>query len=327
MKLRRKLGRVAIMAVVAGTSVVLISAGTASASGGPGGGGGGGGGAVLGGGGSGGGGTSGGGGGTGGGGGGGTGGGGGGGGASVLSVVDDCGGTLQFKERLPGSLAVSITEFADQTDVWTLKATEQDYNATTGGRVGAPVDLVPTTMLQLAFSAADGGVTTSANIVDTPDMTHGISYVATRLGASPVTCTGQGFWTDHNGSIVPDPLNPTGKPDTAPAPTGATEGDTGANDVLLQFDQEMLATAQGIPAAGDLTVTVNGVTRNVTSTAILNDSPPNLAVLQVNFDGPALTSGQIATVQYATPDPTLPSLQDLDGLLTPAFGPVAVLVL
>ncbi|HEX3648760.1 MAG TPA: hypothetical protein VHV49_10035 [Pseudonocardiaceae bacterium] len=319
MKLRRKLGRVAVMAVVAGTSVVLISAGTASASGGPGGGGGGGGTVLGGGGGSG---------GPGGGGGGnvGGGGGGGGGGGSVLSVVDDCGGTFQFKERLPGSLAVTLTELAAQTDVWTLKATEQDYDVTTGGRVGAPVDLVPDTMLPLSFSAADGGVTTSTNIVDTPNVTHGVSYVATRLGTSPVTCTGQGFWTDHDGSIIPDPLNPTGKPDTAPAPTGATEGDAGANDVLIQFDQEMLATAQGTPAAAQLTVTVDGVTRNVTSAAVLNDSPPNLAIMQVDFDGPALTRGQIATVQYATPDPTQPSLQDLDGLPTPAFGPVAVLV-
>ncbi|HEX3590038.1 MAG TPA: SwmB domain-containing protein [Pseudonocardiaceae bacterium] len=323
MKLRRKLGTVAVLAIVAGTSVALISAGTASASGGPGGGGGTS--VTGGGGGTGGGGTGGGGGVLGGGGGGGNpGGGGGGGGASVLTVVDNCGGTLQFKERVPGALTADLTEFGDPTDVWSLQATQQSYDVTTGARLGAPVNPIPGTMLPLAFSAADGAFVTTATINDTPNMTHGLSYVATRTSPSPLTCTGEGFWTDHNGSITPDPLNPTGKPDTAPALTGATEANAGTHDVLLQFDQEMLDSAQGVPDTSLLTVTVGGVARTVTGAAVRDDSPPNLAVVDLTVDGPALIGGQTVTVQYSQPSPDQPALQDLDGLLTASFGPETV---
>jgi hypothetical protein len=333
MKLRRKLGMVAVMAIVAGTSAAVISVGTASASGGgPAGGGGiaaggGGGGGLAGGGGGaagGGGGAAGGGGGAAGGGGGAAGGGGGGGRAAVLTVVDSCGGTLQLKERLPGSLSVNITEVGGPTDVWSFQATQQEYNVITGGRLGAPIDLVPNTLAPLAFSAADGGFASTANIVDAPNLTHGISYVATRTSPSPLTCTGQGFWTDHDGSTTPDPLNPTDKPDTAPALNGAAEADTGTHDVLLQFDQEMLDTTQGIPDPGQLTVTVDGVARTVTGAAIVNDSPADHAVIHLTIGGAVLASGQSVSVQYSAPDPTQPALQDLDGLLTADFGPVAV---
>jgi hypothetical protein len=329
MKLRRKLGMVAIMAVVAGTSVALIPAGIAAASGGPVGGGGGGNGVAVGGGGGGGGGGLGGGGlgggGLGGGGGGNAAGGGGGGRVAVLTAVDGCGGTLDFKEQRVGSLTVNLTEFGGQGDVWSLQATEQEYNVTTGGQVGNPIDLVPGTMLPLAFSLADGAITTTATIVDTPNVTHGISYVATRTSPSPLTCVGQGFWTDHDGSTTPDPLNPTGKPDTAPALTGATEGDAGTHDALIQFDQEMLDTAQGSPAASQLTVTVDGVARAVTGVAVRNDSPADLAVVDVTLAGGLLVSGQTLSVQYTAPDDlTLPALQDLDGLPTADFGPLAI---
>lgn len=328
MKLRRKLGMVAVMAIVAGTSAGVISVGTAAASGGgPGGGaglaaGGGGGGGGLGGGGA----AAGGGGGggaAGGGGGGNAAGGGGGGRASVLSAVDSCGGTLQFREQRLGSLIVDLTEVGDQGDVWTLQATQQEYNVTTGGRLGAPIDLVPTTMAPLAFSPADAGFTTTATIDDTPNLTHGISYVATRTSPSPETCVGEGFWTDH-GSTTPDPLNPTAKPDTAPALNGATEADSGGRHVLLQFDQELLDTAQGVPAISQLAVTVDGVARNVLRAAIVNDSPPGLAVIDITVGGPLLVSGQTVSAQYTAPDPTEPALQDLDGLLTADFGPVEV---
>ena len=307
MRLRRKLGMVAVMAIVVGTSVALTSVGPASASGGPapscgGCGTGGGGGGLPGG--------------------GGGGGGGNGGPNAVLKVTDNCGGTLDLRERTPGSLVVTIAETGGPDEVWSLRATQQDYGVTTGGRVGAPIDLVPTTMPSLAFSAADGALTTTATILDTPDLTHGFSYVATEISPSPQTCVAQGFWT--NGTTVPEPMNPAAKPDSAPALTGATEADTGTNDVLLQFDQEMLDTAQGIPAAGQLTVTVDGVARAVTGETVLNDSPPNLAVLDVSVDGPALVTGQTVDVQYTAPTPDQPALQDMDGLLTTGFGPVAV---
>jgi hypothetical protein len=331
MKLRRKLGMVAVMAIVAGTSAAVILVGTASASGGgPGGGGGlaaggggggglaGGGGAAAGGGGGGGGGA------AGGGGGGNAAGGGGGGRAAVLTVSDGCGGTLQLRKKLAGSLTVDVTEVGGPTDVWSFQATQQEYDVTTGGRVGAPIDLVPAPMPPLAFSAADGGFTTTAAVDDAPNMTHGISYVATRTSPTPLTCTGEGFWTDHNGSTTPDPLNPTDKPDTAPALNGAAEADTGTHDVLVQFDQEMLDTAQGIPDSSQLTVTVDGVARTVTGAAIVNDSPPDHAVIHLTIGGPVLASGQSVSVQYSAPDPTQPALQDLDGLLTADFGPVAV---
>lgn len=312
MKLTRKLGVMAAMVIVAGTSVAVMSVGTASASGGPtptcGGCGG----------------TSGGGPGGGGTGGGGGGGGGAGGPNAVLKVTDSCGGTIQLRERVVGSLVVNITEPGGPADVWSFQATQQEYNATTGGRVGAPIDLVPDPMLPLAFSTADGAFTTTATIIDTPNATHGFSYVATRTSPSPETCAAQAFWT--NGATAPSPLNPADKPDTAPALTGATEADTGANDVLLQFDQEMLDTAQGIPATSQLTVTVDGVARDITGAAIRNDSPPNLAVVDVTFDGPPLLAGQTVNVQYTQPAPAQPGLQDLDGLLTPSFGPVAVSV-
>jgi hypothetical protein len=320
MKLTRKLGMVAVMAIVAGTTVTLVSVVPAAASGGPVGGGGGG---IAGGGG--GGGIGGGIGGGAGGGGGGAGGGiGGGGRAAALSVIDSCGGTLDFKERVPGTLIVDLTESGGPNQVWSLQATQQGYNVTTGGRVGAPINMVPNTMLPLAFSAADGAFTTTATIADTPNATHGISYVATRSGPSPLTCVGQGFWTDHDGSTTPDPLNPTGKPDTAPALTGATEADSGTHDVMLQFDQEMMDAAQGIPATSQLAVTVDGDTRTVTGVAVRVDSPPDLAFIDVSFDGAALVSGQTVNIQYRDPSPAQPALQDLDGLLTTSFGPVAV---
>jgi hypothetical protein len=59
---------------------------------------------------------------------------------------------------------------------------------------------------------------------------------------------------------------------------------------------------------------------------VSNDSPPDLAFIDVSFDGPALVSGQIVTVQYSDPSPAQPALQDVDDQVTTGFGPVAVVV-
>ncbi|HEX5114121.1 MAG TPA: SwmB domain-containing protein [Pseudonocardiaceae bacterium] len=321
MKLTRKLGVAAVMAITVGTSVALISVGTAAASGGPTPACGGCGGTVTGGGG---GGTGGGGGGTGGGGGG-TGGGGGGGGTgggtSVLRVIDSCGGLFDFKERVAGTLTVDVTEFSiDPSEVWSIQATQQEYNATTGGRVGDPISLTPDTMAPLAFSAADSGFTTTASIVDTPNMTHGIRYVATRISPSPMTCTGSGFWTDHNGGTVPDPLNPTGKPDTAPALTGKNVVAGGTNVVKLGFDQEMLADAQGTPATNRFLVTVGGTILPVIAVQVTDDSPANQAAVSLTL-GATLPAGQTVSVQYRQSlFNTADQLQDMDNLMTSSFG-------
>lgn len=320
MKLTRRLGMVAAAVIIAGGGVALISTGTASASGGGGGGGGGGG--ISGGGG---------GGGAGGGGGGGGGIGGGGGGglggrASVLSVSDNCGGTLDFKERVAGALTVDITEVSgDRNEVWSLKATQQEYDITTGGRVGAPIDLVPDQMPTLTFSPADLSYTTTATIDDTPNVTHGFSYVATRISPTPLTCTASGYWTDHDGTTTPDPLNPTGKPDTAPVLTGTNVAHSDTNVVSLEFDQEMLATAKGTAPLNKFAVTVDGVLRNVTAVQVADDSPPNKAVVLLTLDGTALPAGSTVAVRYQQPLlAARAQLQDMDGLSVSSFGPVTI---
>jgi hypothetical protein len=322
MELRRKLGAVAVMAIVACTGVALATAGTAAAKGGVGGGGGGGGGQNVGGGG--GGGVGGGGGGGLGGGGGGLGGGGGGGGgrAPLFDVTDNCGGVLDFNEKVAGSLVVTLTEpSATANGDWSLKATQQEYNVTTGGRVGDPIDLGADVLPPLAFVPLEG-FTTSVTIDDTPNATHGFSYVATLGGTSPLTCTAEGFWTDHDGSTTPDPLNPTGKPDTAPAPTGTDVAHNGTNAVSVEFDQEMLATGAGIADPNRFDVTVAGVLRNVTAVSVVNDSPPNKADVTLTVAGDPLPIGATVSVEYRQPLLNTGSqLQDLDSLPVATFGP------
>ena len=104
---------------------------------------------------------------------------------------------------------IGLTEFTgDPNEVWSLQAQQQEYDVTTGGRVGAPIDLVPDLLQPLAFSLAGGGFTAAATVDSTLNVTHGFSYVATRTSPSPLTCTAVGYWTDHDGSTTPDPLNP-----------------------------------------------------------------------------------------------------------------------
>lgn len=236
-------------------------------------------------------------------------------------MTDNCGGLLDLKERVAGSLTVDITEFStDPDEVWTLQATQQEYGVTTGARLGAPIDLVPDSMQPLVFSSADTGFTTTATIDDTPNMTHGISYVATRTSPSPVTCTAHGFWTDHNASTTPDPLNPTGKPDSAPAPTGTNVAHAGTNVVSLGFDQEMMATDQGTPDTNRFFVTVNGVILPVTAVQVTDDNPPDLATVSLTLGG-TLPAGATVSVQYRQSlFLSAPRLQDMDGLSVSNFG-------
>jgi uncharacterized repeat protein (TIGR02059 family) len=244
-----------------------------------------------------------------------------------IQTTGSCADILNLREQNVGDLKVTITvPSADPTETWTLTAQQQDYNAVTGGRQGNPVDIVPNPMPPLVFNSAEGGFSTTADFPDTSGLTHGYSYTATRTSPTPLTCTNQAFWTtpsNQPGPVVPP--NPIGKPDTPPALTGATEADSGSNSVLLQFDQEMLDTAQGIPANGQFSIQVNGVARTVTGVQVINDSPPADSVVDVTFDGAALASGQTVTVNYRKPlTASAPHLQDLDGNPVASFGPISV---
>lgn len=328
MRLTRRLGLLVVMALVA-IAMSVLSVGTATASVSPHSHGGGGSGGGSGGGGDDGGGSGGGGSGGGGSGGGGSGGGGSGSGGGIarLRVTGSCGDLLDMRLKQTGDpLTLDVTiPSADPSEVWTLTATEQDYDAVTGGRIGNPVNLVPTTLPALAFTTTEGGFDSTGTFPDTAGRTHGFTYTATRTSPTPITCTNQGFWTAPTGSQGPTADNPAGKPNTAPALTGATEADSGAHDVAVQFDQEMLSTLQGTPDVSRFAVTVDGVSRTVTGVVVSDDSPPFRAIVDVTFGGAALNNGQTVTLQYRQPlSSGDPALQDLDGLTTPSFGPLSI---
>ena len=130
---------------------------------------------------------------------------------------------------------------ADPAENWSLSATQQDYGAVTGGRVGDPVSLSPGVLPPLVFTPAEGGFNTTANISNTDNLTHGFSYTATRTSPTPNTCTNKAFWTNPSGTGTgPAAQNPSGRPDSPPAFAGESEVDVGTNDALLLMDQEML---------------------------------------------------------------------------------------
>jgi hypothetical protein len=247
-----------------------------------------------------------------------------------LEVVGSCGDLLDMRVRVPGQpigLTVTIPS-NDPAEVWSLTATQQEYGALTGGRVGSPINLTPNPLPPLAFSPAEGGFTTTADIDNTDNTTHGFSYVATRTSPTPLTCASQGFWTNPAGaSEGPTAQNPTARPDAAPVFANESEADVGTNDALLLMDQEMLATGLGIAPANRFTVRVNGVARTSTVVQIFNDSPPNQAVLDVTFSGLPIASTDTVTVQYAKPVGNAGAqLQDLEALKTASFGPVPITV-
>ncbi|HEX5114141.1 MAG TPA: hypothetical protein VFW65_02980 [Pseudonocardiaceae bacterium] len=246
---------------------------------------------------------------------------------NALIVTGPCGDLLTFVERVQGTLIVDINlPTTDPNETWSLTAQEQKYDPVTGGRVGLPIDLVPNILPEPAFSSVEGGFDTTNNFVDTAGATYGFSYTATRTLPTPETCTSQGFWTHPANVAGPVAgVNPLSRPNTAPARTGNDEADAGANDVLMQFDQEMQAGPQGIPANNRFSVTVGGVARTVTGVSVIDDSPPLDAVVDVTFDGLPLTAGQVVSVQYRKQlSSGLPQLQDLDGFQTANFGPISV---
>lgn len=256
------------------------------------------------------------------------GGGGGGGGGSRLRITGSCGDVLDLRVKSVGDgITVTITvPSADPSETWNLAATEQDYGAVTGGRLGDPISMTPNPLPPLAFSTVEGGFSTTADVVNTAGRTHGFSYTATRTSGNPITCTNEGFWTNPGGtSAGPTAENPASRPDSAPALTGATEADTGTDEVQVQYDQELLDTAQGTPATSRFAVTVDGVGRTVTGVSVIDDSPPDQAVVDVAFDGAALTAGQTVTLQYRQPLSSAdPAVQDLEHQPAPGFGPLSV---
>ncbi|HKN98394.1 MAG TPA: SwmB domain-containing protein [Pseudonocardiaceae bacterium] len=256
------------------------------------------------------------------------GGGGGGGGLGRLRATGSCGDILDLRLKTTGGpITVTVTvPSPDPSEVWNLTVTQQEYGATTGARLGNPVVVTPNPMPPLAYSLVEGGFSTTADFTNTTGRTHGWSYVATRTSPTPLTCTNQGFWTNPGGtSAGPVAENPVGRPDTAPVLTGATEADQGTNTVALQFDQEMLTAAQGIPAINRFAVTVNGTARDVTAVSLVDDVPPDQAVLSLTLAGAVLPLNGTVTVQYRQPlFSSDPALQDLEAHETLSFGPVSI---
>lgn len=247
-------------------------------------------------------------------------------GAGQLIVTGPCGDILRFTERKAPTIVLTITiPSTDPSEVWNLTATQQEYGATTGGRLGNPINLVPNPLPALAFSPIEGGFSTTTNLNDTPGFTLGISYTATKTSPTLETCVNQGFITDPgNGNPGPAAENPAGRPDAPPALTGATEADAGGSDVLIQYDQELLATAQGTPAPSRFQVQVNGVTTAVSTVSVVNDSPPADSVVDLTL-GSVLAAGDTVSVRYVQPlIGGQAKLQDLENNPAPSFGPISI---
>jgi hypothetical protein len=256
---------------------------------------------------------------------------GGGGGTDIrLLTTGNCGDQMRLRVRNTGdTIELDITiPAADPAEVWSLSATQQNFGAVTGGRLGNPINLSPGVLPPLAFNPAEGGFVTAGDVANTDNLTHEISYTATRSAPTPNTCTNKGFWTNPSGTGTgPAAQNPGGRPDSPPAFNGESEVDVGTNEALLLMDQEMLDNGLGVPANNRFTVKVDGIARIVTAVQIVNDSPPDLALLDLTFDGAAITSGQTVTVQYARPITSgSASLRDLESLPTASFGPITLTV-
>jgi hypothetical protein len=247
-----------------------------------------------------------------------------------LSSNGTCGDNMSLRVRNSGDpIGVTITiPSVDPTEQWSLTVTQQDYSASTGGRIGDPVDITNSFQPLVYDSGAGGFVLDGGLVNNTEGLTHGISYTATRTSPSPMTCTNtNGFWTNPTGTDDgPVSGNPTTRPDTPPQYALQSEADVGTNDVLLLMDQEMLDNGLGIPATNRFTVKVNDVAQQVTAVQIFNDNTPNLAVLDLTLATP-IPSGATVTTQYYKPLLSgQASDRDLEGLKTASFGPTNISV-
>lgn len=249
------------------------------------------------------------------------------GGGNAIQTVGSCGGFLREKEAsFPALILTILVPDPSPNDTWTFAAQQQDYDATTGGAVGNPVDLVANhTLPQMVFDAVEGGFTTTGQVTDKTGLTHGFNFTATRA-VDGLVCTGQAFWTTPANTLGPVvPPNPDGKPETAATVTGATEADSGTNDALIQFDQGLLDNGAGIPGNNQFTIQVNGAARVVTGVTIINDNPPAQSIVDVSFDGAPLVAGQTVAVSYRKPlSSAAPHLQDLNGNPVASFGPLSI---
>ena len=131
-----------------------------------------------------------------------------------IGVTGSCGDVMTLEGgQLGAPINVTITiPDSNASDVWSFTATEQQYDAVTGAAFGDPFPLVPGELSRLSFDSTGSQFTSTGVISNSPGLTHGISYTATRTSPTPETCTSQAFWTNPGDNYGPTPENPTSFP-------------------------------------------------------------------------------------------------------------------